>query len=120
VLFGAAASFKAQKLGLQVATLDADRGPGGRDQGGFEPRCPFAGASRAPFAGALVISGAHCRPGQQVPGSGKARHVDADLRHQDVRGELTTPGIVVSRRAHSSIGAKVFSTSASTVVGARR
>jgi hypothetical protein len=22
-----------------------------------------------------------------VPGSGKARHVDADLRHQDVRGE---------------------------------
>src|SRR6201987_1326110 len=105
--FGAAASFEAQELGLQVATLDADGGPGGRDQGGFEPRCPFAGASRAAFAGALVISGTHRRPGQH-PAMGKRAMSTPISATKTCAVSSLTPGIVVSRRGAPPIGAKGF------------
>ena len=35
---GAAPGLQAQELGLKVGALDSDRGPGGSDEGGLEPR----------------------------------------------------------------------------------
>src|SRR5262249_10498856 len=37
---GAAARFEAEKLGLEIAALGVHGGPGGRDEGGFEPGGP--------------------------------------------------------------------------------
>jgi hypothetical protein len=115
--FGATANFEAQELGLQVATLDADRGPGGRDQGGFEPRCPFGVRveRRSPALSSFL--------GTSSPRTASARHWESAMSTpisatKTCAVSSLTPGIVVSRRAHCSIGAKVFPTSASTVARA--
>jgi len=116
--FGAAASFEAEELGLQVAALDADRCPGGCDQGGFEPRAPLRVRveRRLPalssFLGHIVAQGSKC------PAVGKRALSTPISATKTCAVSSLTPGIVVSRRAHSSIGAKVFPTSASTVARA--
>jgi hypothetical protein len=84
-LLGAASGFQTQELRVQVRAFDAYRGPGGCDQCSLEP-------SGATFAGTLVVAGTEGCPGQQVCSAGKARHVDADLRHDDVRGDAANPG----------------------------
>lgn len=108
---GAASRLQALELGLQVAALDADGCPRGGDQGGLEPGRALAGSSRAAFAGGLIVSRAHRRPGEQVGGGFEARHVDADLGDDDACGDLTDPrhggqslGAVLDRRQPFSHG----------------
>jgi len=43
------------KLGLEIAVLLAGSGPSTLDQSGFQPRRPFAHASRPALAGAFVV-----------------------------------------------------------------
>src|SRR6185437_5332057 len=90
-LFGAATAAQTQELCLQVTVLDSYRGPGGRDQCGFQPGRALAGTSGAAFAGTLVISGAHGGPRQQMSGGWEARQVGTDLRQHHLGGQLTDP-----------------------------
>src|SRR5581483_2712724 len=83
---------EAEKLGMEIAGLDADRRPGSGDQGGFQPGAALAYAGGAAFAGTLIIARAKSCPRDQMGWVGKARHVDADLRHDDLSDEITDPG----------------------------
>ena len=91
-LLGAAASLDAQELRSQVAGLDAYRGPGGGHQGGLDPGAALAHAGGATLAGALVAARAQPGPGDQMAGTGEARHVHADLRHHDAGRQVSDPG----------------------------
>src|SRR5215475_984476 len=71
-LLGAAAGFEAEELRLEIAALGVHGGPGGRDEGGFEPGGTIARAGRAALPGTLVAAGAEARPGDQVGGAGEA------------------------------------------------
>src|SRR5437762_12972579 len=82
----------AEELSLQVAVLDADPCPRRRDQGGLEPRTALADAGRASFTCALVIAWAETGPGYEMTTGGEARHVVADLRHDDIGDDVTHPG----------------------------
>src|SRR5678815_1072516 len=86
---GAASRFDAQELPSEVAVLLAGAGPGGGDEGGFQPGAALSHASRAPLARALIVTRAQAGPRDEMAGGGKARHVDADLRHDDLRDDVT-------------------------------
>ncbi len=49
-------------------------------------------------------------PRDQIAGTRKARHVHADLRHEDVGDDVTRSRIVVSSVARPWIGSKDFPT----------
>jgi hypothetical protein len=117
-LFGAAASFEAQELGLQVAPLDADRGPGTVTRAVLSHGAPLRVRveRRLPalssFLGHIVAQDSKC------PAVGKRATSTPISATRTCAVSSLTPSIVVSRRAHSSIGAKVFPTSASNVARA--
>ncbi len=91
-LLATAAGFDTQELSVQIAGFDPYRSPGRRHQGGLEPGATLAHARAAPLSGALVVARAQPRPRHQVAGVGKARHVDADLRQEDLSGQVANPG----------------------------
>ena len=90
-LLRAAPSFEPEKLGSKVAVLLASCGPGGSDEGRLEPSGSFRNPSGSSFAGALIVPRAEPRPGDEVTSGREARHVDADLRHDDACGDVTDP-----------------------------
>src|SRR6266496_4755484 len=107
-LLGSAARLDAEKLGFEVAVLLPHGGPGGGHQRGLEPVAALSDTGGATLPGALVVSRTKAGPGDQVSGAGEARHVDADLRHDDLGDDVTDSGIVVSKAARSWIGASTF------------
>jgi hypothetical protein len=90
------------ELSLELGVLDPHGSAGGGDEGGLQPRGALAYAGRAALAGAFIVAGAQPSPRDQVRSTGEARHVDADLRHHDLRGEITHP-----RQARREAGATV-------------
>jgi len=94
-----AARLQTQELGLQVATLDADRGPGGPSRVRLERRLPALSSS---FLGHIVAQDSKC------PAVGKRAMSTPISATKTCAVSSLTPGIVVSRRALSWIGAMVF------------
>src|SRR5215203_1840544 len=80
------------ELGLQVASLGADGGPGTLRQGCLEPRGTFAQAGGAALAGAFVVARAATGPGEQMAGGGEAAHVEPDFREDDLPAQVTDAG----------------------------
>ncbi len=91
-LHGAAACFEAVKEHAQIGILDADRGPGGLDEGGFEPGGAFADARGAPLACALVAARAHSCPRHQAVVTGETLHIHAHLAGHDLGGGIADAG----------------------------
>jgi hypothetical protein len=86
--FFAAPGLDPQELGAQVRVLRAHGGPGAGDEC-LQPGPALADARGAALAGALVVPRAQAGPGNEVAGAREARHVDADLRHDDLGGDVT-------------------------------
>jgi len=70
---------------------------------------PFAPGSNVACR-ALVVAGTEAGPRDEVRCSGEARHVDADLDHDDVAAMSLMPGVGFSSRALSWIDAEAFPT----------
>src|SRR5215213_8615696 len=104
------------ELGLQVASLGADGGPGTLRQGCLEPRGTFAQAGGAALAGAFVVARAATGPGEQMAGGGEAAHVEPDFREDDCPLRSLMPGIVRNWRMAWRKGPRSRSTSASISV----
>src|SRR5438093_11978829 len=88
-LLGAASGLDAEEQRVQIAVLDSDAGPGGGDQGGLEPGAALADSRRPALARALVVARTQPGPRDEVTTGGEARHVDADLRQDDLCDEVT-------------------------------
>lgn len=59
-------------------------GPGGGDEGRFEPYTALAHAGAPAFASAFIIARTEARPEDQVGGIGEARRVGTDLGRRDL------------------------------------
>src|SRR5215217_9767420 len=109
------------ELGLQVASLGADGGPGTLRQGCLEPRGTFAQAGGAALAGAFVVARAATGPGEQMAGGGEAAHVEPDFREDDLPAQVTDAGDRAQLADGVAERAEVALTSASiSVVAASR
>src|ERR1035441_1711427 len=84
--------FEALVLGLEVAVLGSGGGQRGFLERDPEELAAFASASGVAFAGGLVVAGAACGPGGEVPGAGEHAHVGADLGDHRLGGALSDAG----------------------------
>ena len=111
-LLGATAGFEAEKLGTEIAVALASGGPGGGDEGSFEPVRALAYTGGASFAGALIVAWAEACPRHEMAGRGEAMSTPISATMTCATMSLT-PGIVVRRAARCWIGASNFPAAAS-------
>src|SRR5277367_6205069 len=119
-LLGSPSIAQALKLGLQIAGLFLDAGPGTLHQGGFQPGRAFAHLVGAPLAGTLVVAGAEARPRDKVARGREAACLPLRRRGSMPISETITcavrsltPGMLHSRRTASRKGSRSWSTASS-------
>ena len=115
-LLDATAGPQPMELRLQVAALDLHGCPGGLHQRGLEPLATPAQPGGAALAGTLVIARAQASPGQQMRRGWEARHVNADLGHDDVGADLAQAG---HRAQQPGCGSKGLQAKAHLLLNAR-
>lgn len=78
--------------GTELPGVSASDGIGLADRSLFEPRGALAHAAGAPFSGTFIVARTKTCPRDQMGRRGEARHIDADLRHHDLRGQIADTG----------------------------
>ena len=82
------------------------------NQGLAQPSIPLTRLAAEVFASALVIARTDANPGGEMLGIGKARHIRADLRQEDLGESLIDPRNRIQERQGLSKGEGVDATGA--------